>query len=420
MRRPLVCILTSFVALATACGGPTTVPAVPVACSFGTHPKEDCSLAFNLDSTNVQGSVSAFSFVNASGAVSSTAIRNVNAELMGYAVKRRDLCNEWNSCALDPKTYQTMTTRLEDSLTQANKHGQELQAAAAANNTQAAVQAFQQVQAATSFTLEFTASAVLPTDMSKVPDSPCPAHAGYAVGSPQVLGAGDPLPTGAQAWFAFRTTAPVYVYLLQRTGANKQLVKLFPDPRIPVPNPIPSGGWVRIPYAGMDAQGHPVEQSFCLDENDIGLDRVFIIASLNEVPSFDDAMKQIDSGNAKTIDTANPTLQAVDALPTSVDQLPAGCDTRSRGFVLDDNGQPPTGASPAGAPASCPPRSRGFVLDSHASNPASQTSFTAMSDPGQNAMLVKVFPYQHTPKSAPTGTTPAAGGARTRDIMIEQ
>jgi hypothetical protein len=412
VRRKSIWLLTFPVAVMFA-GCPCAGPPPMITCPNGpSHPQEDCSLAFNLDSTNIQGTLSAFNFLSTSGNVSTSAIRNVSSELTGYAIKRRDLCNEWNSCALDPQSYQALTVKLEDSINAATSQKDAAQAAAASGNAQAGVQAFNQVQAATSFTLEFAAHATLPQDLSQVPDKPCP-HGTYAYKDPVVLGAGDTLPTGSHAWFEFASTAPVYVYLLQRTGATKELVKLFPDPRIPIPNPIPAGKWVRIPFKGTDAQGNDLDQSFCLDENDLGLDRVFIIASLNEIPSFDAAMQQIDSGTAKTIDQANPTLQAIDTLPTSTDQLPDSC-VKSRGFVLDEGGQPP--AAPAG-PQTCPPKSRGFVLDSHASNPASKTSFAAMSDPGQNAMLVKVFPYNHAPKDAPP---PAPAAARKRDIMIEQ
>jgi hypothetical protein len=412
-RALAVLVLPAIGAVTTACPGPKPPPTIQCPPSE-MRTMEDCSLAFNLDSQNIQGTVGAFNFLSANASTSTSAIRQVNDQLMGYAIKRQELCKQWNACIIDPTTYRQIGDKMEAVIKTASDQRPAAEQAAKNGDAQAGQAALGAIQSQMSFALEFTAYALFPKDMSKVPEKPCPPDIQdsqrYELQAPRVIAAGDRLPTGTHVTFQFASTAPVYVYLLQRTGATKQLVSLFPhaagrdgqnDPGIPIPNPIPARQWVQIPAQGQD---------FCLDQNDLGMDRMFIIASINKLDSLDAAIQQIDSGQAGTIDKSNAALQAIDALPTTPDQLPENC-VNSRGFVLDDHAQAP----PPGAPQACPPRSRGFVLDSHGSNPASPTSFSAMSDPGANAMLVKVFPYDHADKNASTES-----GPRKRDIMIEQ
>jgi hypothetical protein len=283
----------------------------------------------------------------------------------------------------------------------------------ALNDPAKADEAFQNISR---FSLAFSASVSLPQDVTKVPDAPCnlPEDQRFPLQPPKLLVAGDPVPSGAHITFTVEVSESVYVYLFQRLLSNNNVPDvIFPMEQIKIPNPIPANTAVTIPLPPAD---------FCLNAKDVGVEKVFIVASRKPLKNMDDAIAQINSGNAKTIEGAGDAIQSLDDIPADPTKPAPACvsDVRNRALVLDGAG----GAAPK---TGCT-RGRGLVLDSAGAPQGKKpASFTAVSDPGTDGMIVKIFPYNHVKPSdygaAVTAANPpdvGTGSPRKRDIMIEE
>jgi hypothetical protein len=389
--------------LLVACGGGLGTVTCPPA---ETRNKMDCDLGFATDSRNIQGSLS-FLSIGGTANTSVSAVRQVSDTLMQFAFKRQDICLRWNACTIDQTQFNLRADGYADAL------GGVVTQKDALNNPATADGAFQSISR---FQLSFSATVSLPQDVSTVPDVPCnlPDDQRFALQAPKILEAGDPVPSGSHITFTVQTSEPIYLYLFQRLLSNNDVPDvIFPMQGIKVHNPIPANTPVTIPDPPKD---------YCLNEKDIGVEKVFIVASRKPLQNMDDAIEQITSKKATTIDGAGDAIQSMDDIPADPTKPAPACvsDTKSRGLVLD-------GAA-SGAPKTGCTKSRGLVLDSVGASQAKQpASFTAVSEAGADGMVVKIFPYNHVKPSdyaaAATAANPpdvGTGQPRKRDIMIEE
>jgi hypothetical protein len=105
-------------------------------------------------------------------------------------------------------------------------------------------------------------------------------------GEEKPLQNGEKLVAGDMVAFDFTVSPAAHVYLVQRTRATGALRVLFPNPDITsVGNPLPAGARVRIP--GPD-------QAFEVDNEDLGLENVYVIASPRALPRLHDALARLE------------------------------------------------------------------------------------------------------------------------------
>lgn len=241
---------------------------------------------------------------------------------------------------------------------------------------------------------------------------------------------GTTLPTNTRSAFTFEVSREAYLYIFQKSPTGEVNV-LFPNALIATKNPLP---------AGQEAQIPPKGQRFRLNDKDLGMENVYIVASLAPVQSLDGALEKVKQGKVTMISEDSMLRGFTQVVPGTA---PSGCKTRAfelepspepasgqactrtRGLVLDP---PPAQDAPRSAPAG------GRVAQpSEGSAPmpsaGTQTSMTGRAvlevrtDPGDN-MIVKIFPFKHvTEAEFKSGSKPAAGGSseamKTRSIVVE-
>jgi hypothetical protein len=145
-----------------------------------------------------------------------------------------------------------------------------------------------------------------------------------------------------------QASLPAHIYLFQR-APNGAYNVLFPDPRIGVSNPIPAKQQIVVPPGG---------GSYLVDDKDLGLEKVFVVASLGAISSLDAEMTRI---------------QSLEIIGTS-------SDCRTRALTLE----------PA-APGACT-RQRGLVLDRESVASSSLSATTEAADDS----IVRIFSFNHT------------------------
>jgi hypothetical protein len=103
-------------------------------------------------------------------------------------------------------------------------------------------------------------------------------------GQVEVLQGREKLRAGDELAFEFTVTPAAHVYLIQKTRASGNLTVLFPQPAITQRNPLPARTAVRIP-SGADF--------FEVDNEDLGLENIYVVASAHEMPRLQDAVAQL-------------------------------------------------------------------------------------------------------------------------------
>lgn len=206
---------------------------------------------------------------------------------------------------------------------------------------------------------------------------------------------GSVVPTNAMVYFGVEVSKEAYLYIFQRTPTDEVSV-LFPDSRIGTQNPLLPGTWAQIPSGG---------DRFRVNEKDLGMENVYIVASLKPIDSLDGALKKVKDGAVTQVAQDSLLKSLVTVKPG---QTPAGCQTRAlefvRGGVLLDEKSPAPAASTEGPECT---RSRGLVLaPGAASVPVdnaikirSVSMLEVRSEPGDN-LIVKVFPFKHVTEAA--------------------
>jgi hypothetical protein len=184
------------------------------------------------------------------------------------------------------------------------------------------------------------------------------------------LGSGETLRTGDKMVFGLTLNKPAHVYMMQRTGPQRRLEVLFPNAAITtLTNPLPASQLIRMPPEG---------KSFRVNEEDIGLEEVFIIASEEPIGDLAGALDALSHGGG------GATEQVSERVGSLFQEERPGCEDKSRGLeIVDDE---------------CP-RSRGLTIDDDgagadpffAGQPA---SLRVRADPWDDT-IVQVFTFQH-------------------------
>jgi hypothetical protein len=120
---------------------------------------------------------------------------------------------------------------------------------------------------------------------------------------------GATLATGAEVYLETRLTRPAHVYVYQ-IDAQERLSPLFPDPRIALTNPLPAGQALRLP---------PEPAKFTLNDQDLGIEHVHIVASAQPINALERGQLAQGSVNAETLGCTTRGLEfdAGQACPTT-------------------------------------------------------------------------------------------------------
>lgn len=132
--------------------------------------------------------------------------------------------------------------------------------------------------------------------------------------APVAIAPGTELRSGSRVLFEVRTSEAAHVVIAQRTHKTKETVVLFPHARIAQRNPLPAATWVRIPN----------DKGYRLDDQDLGTETVYLIASRGELPDLTRAI----SGSSHDVEQK--------ILQIAMEKRP-DCDTTKRQLTLDDD-----------------------------------------------------------------------------------
>jgi hypothetical protein len=314
--------------MVAACGGGKADPATPAgSCGGQERPQLDCASEVRYDATSVKGGVNIIGLGSASGDVEQKALREIDKQTGLYIAEAHRLCDEYNKCVLDKDTYAVRSENLRRRMAQAPELIDGLKSAQGDDARRMALskayRALVPDDARTEVKLSLSVLAQRPTETAMAP-----------------LASGGAVPTGSHLAFVVNVSQAAYVYLFQKSSSGSVDV-LFPDPRIPVNNPLPQGSPLRIP------QG---TAGFKLDDKDIGTESVYVVAALHPMSQLASAADRARAGSAPSgalaqVTAIDPTCKTR-GLSLDTDAPPdPGC-VRSRGLSLDD-GSAPAGGAPA-------------------------------------------------------------------------
>lgn len=335
--------------LAAACGGGGSEAKAPVQCGGEARVQLDCSSEFKYEGRNIEGGFSALGVGSANAKTDEVALRQIDQQTEQYAAQARRLCDEYNSCVLDKDTYATRSENLRRRMSKVPELYDGVKGAANDDaRRKALADAYQQLvpdAERRELSFELSVRAKKPNDASATS-----------------IGSGASLPTNTRVSFSLRVSRPAHVYLFQKSP-DGTLNVLFPDTRIGVSNPLAAATELRIPSG---------EQSFRLNEKDIGTERVYVVASLEPLPSLAKAAESVAAGQ-------KPEGQLATVAGMPADQ--SAC--KQRALELDD-------AAPGCV------RSRGLELDEAPATAGEKPSLRARSE-AADGVLVQVFSFEHTP-----------------------
>ena len=348
-KTPAILVLASLpvAACGAAASSPASTPAATGTCAGEVRPQLDCTSEVKYDATNVQGGFSVAGIGGASGAVEQKALREIDQQTATYVAEARRLCDEYNKCVLDKDTYATRSENLRRRLAKVPELLDGVKSASSDDARRSALsKAYRELvpdDARTELRMDLSVLAQRPSETVMAP-----------------LADGSSIPSGSRAAFVVQVSRPAYVYLFQKS-ATGSLAVLFPDPRIPVQNPVAASTALRIPQGGA---------SFKLDDQDIGTESVFVVAALHPVTQLAAAADTARSGGPPT------------AALTQVTAIETGCKSRGLSFEPD-----------APAPSGCV-RSRGLSLDDGGGT-AARASIAATTEAADDT-IATVFHFQHT------------------------
>lgn len=353
MRNPFAVFvwMVGVSSVAGACGGGGTGGGdakAPVKCGGEERVPLSCETEFKYEGRRIEGGFSALGVGNANAKTDEVALRQIDQQTEQYAAQSKRLCEEYNACIVDKETYGTRSENLRRRMAKAPELYDGLKAATDPEaRRKALADAYQQLvpdESRTELSLSLGVQAKKPTEN------------GFSAIAP-----GTSLPTETRVAFALQVSRAAHVYLFQKSPDGK-LAVLFPDARIAAQNPIPAGTELRIP---------PSSGAFRLNDKDIGTERVYVVASLQPLPSLAQAAAQVANGGAPS-----GALAKVAEVPSN--QAQPNCS--ERGLELDD-------ASSSGCV-----RPRGLELDPE---PASGASLRARTE-AADGVLFQVFSFEHT------------------------
>jgi hypothetical protein len=321
-------------------------PKVPGKCGGEERPQLSCESEFKYDGTKLEGGFSALGVGSLNAKTETAALRQIDVETERFAAQSRRLCDEYNKCIVDKETYATRAENMRRRMAKVPELLDGVRVASAREDKRRALaKAYetlipddQRIQVG----LDFGVVAKRPGESSE-----------------KAIHAGDSLPTDSRVAFEVKATGAAHLYLFQR-GPDGKFNVLFPDKRAKVENPVAAGQTVRIPKDG----------SFRLNEKDVGVEQVFVVASLQPLGSLQAAIDKLNGGAADAPATKKLASIAEKKKPA------AGCE---RGLEFD------------GASESCSDE-RGLEYTPDANENVSMRVRSEAADP----LIVKVFAFQHT------------------------
>jgi hypothetical protein len=308
-----------------------------------------CESEFKYEGRKIEGGFSAIGFGSASAKTDEVALRQIDQQTEQYAAQAKRLCEEYNACVVDKDTYATRSENLRRRMAKVPELYDGIKGASDPDARRKALSAAYQELVPDEARRELTLA--LAVQAKK------PGQDQFSATTP-----GSSLPTETRVAFSLQVSRPAHVYLFQKAPDGKLSV-LFPDARISTQNPIPAGGELRIP---------PGSGAFRLNNEDIGTERVYVVASLDPLPNLAQAAAKVASGGE-----AQGPLAKLVLVPSN--KPDPGCN--ERGLELDD-------ASPAGCV-----RPRGLELEPEPS--ATSASLRARTE-AADGVLFQVFSFEHT------------------------
>jgi hypothetical protein len=321
----------------------------PVKCGAEERVQLSCESEFKYDGRRIEGGFSALGVGAANAKTDETALRQIDQQTEQYAAQAKRLCEEYNACVVDKDTYATRSENLRRRMAKVPELYDGLKSATAPEQRRKALaEAYQELvpdEQRRELTLSLSVQAKTPRDAT------------FAAVKP-----GTSLPTETRVAFSLVLSQPAHVYLFQKSPDGKLSV-LFPDARIATQNPIPASTELRIP---------PGTGAFRLNDKDIGTERVYVVASLEPLPSLAQAATLVANGGA-------PQGALAKVAQVSSNQGDPNCN--ERGLELDDTSS-----------SGCV-RPRGLELEPDpTANGASLRARTEAAD----GVLFQVFAFEHT------------------------
>ncbi len=320
----------------------------PVNCGSEERVQINCASEFSYEGSQIEGGFSAVGLGDLHAKSDEVALRQIDQQTEQYSAQAKRLCEEYNACVLDKETYATRSENLRRRMSKVPELYDGLKAAPNEEaRRKALAQAYQELvpdEERRELSLALAVNATKPGETAST-----------------VIGPGTALPTNSRISFSVQVSRPAHVYLFQKSPDGTVNV-LFPDARIGVANPIAPGADLRIPTG---------EQSFRLNEKDIGTERVYVVASLEPLESLAQAAQKAAEGSQP-----EGQLASVSSIPSN------SGDCNQRALELDE-----------GAPGCV--RSRGLELEP-APATAPPSSLRARTE-AADGVLVQVFGFEHTP-----------------------
>jgi serine/threonine-protein kinase len=291
---------------------------------------------------------SAVAFHASADAVQQRALEAIDRQRRDLRDALAQLCEDYNKCVFDKATYASRSDDLHRRLAEVPTLLESVQVASTDRARRVALSdAYQRIvpeAARTELKLDFSALAQRPGESSM---------------TAALVGA--TIPTGSKLAFAVTVSRSAYVYIFEKT-ASGTIHSLFPDPaHITIDNPLSPGAQLRIPQGGA---------FFRVDDNDIGAENVYLLASLKPIASVAQAAEQLRLGHR-----ASPVLARV----TSIDD---NCQRRGLSFEEE-------------SPSSSGCRStRGLTFESERAS-AAAPSLAAITEAADDTIYV-VYTFNHT------------------------
>lgn len=341
-------------------------------------PKLACNNPVTYNGKKMGGELALGSIFGVQAGGSDIALRDPRPAVESYYAALGSLCDQLNSGVLDKQQYlgraDALTHRLMGDLNPTGSQEQAFQAV------------YQQLvpQTGSSLELELVMRAQGPNG-----------------GAEQVVRPNQPVPTGARVRFSISTSQTAHVYMLQKTQRDG-VTALHPHAELALSNPLEAGRVYEVPPTA--------EQWFSVNAEDIGIENVYVVASLTPLADLESALEQLGSAQG----TVN--INQIEALSPLATLRPGftGKDCGARGLEL------------AGLKPTCT-RTRGLVLvggkDNLAPDARPTVSLKVRSSPA-DSMILKVFPWNHVSaeqyaEASRTYASATSDGQKARGILVE-
>jgi Domain of unknown function (DUF4384) len=349
----------------------------------------DCSSEVSYQGASGEAGIKVMDIASAEGKFEERAIRRVNEQVEQFVAVQTRACRDYNACVLSRDQYRAEAAetrrRLQviPALTEALKS-----AKSEGERTKALDELYRGVVPDEKRVEEVT------FHLSMVADIPTDLGGGVFSVPP-----GGAVPTGAKVIFQVDVSRDAYVYIFQATPRGEVNV-LFPDPRIGTQNPLAGGVTGRIPSG----------KFFRVNQQDVGTEKVFVVASAKPVENLDAALNKVKSGQVNTL-AQDQTLTSV----AMVAPAAGAANCHNRGLVLEgDDGGSAGGCS----------RPRALELEDDG-GPAPRSGpvppgMQVRTPPGDD-LIVTVFPFEHmTPAQYQAAGGTKRSGTNVRGVVVEE